>query len=116
MGDCVSIDYDGPPVPALAQSAEQAGNKAGHNLAADISGGSHSKFVYESLGNLVDLGSASSLADILGVKLTGSLGELVWRMVYLRELGHNLNRAQVLSDWVIDLFTKPNISKLMEEE
>ena len=116
VGDCVSIDYDGPPVPALAQSAEQAGNKAGHNLAADISGGSHSKFVYESLGNLVDLGSASSLADILGVKLTGSLGELVWRMVYLRELGHNLNRAQVLSDWVIDLFTKPNISKLMEEE
>ena len=116
VGDCVSIDYDGPPVPALAQSAEQAGNKAGHNLAADISGGSHSEFVYEPLGNLVDLGSTSSLADILGVKLTGSLGELAWRMVYLKELGHNLNRAQVVSDWVIDLFTRPNISKLMEEE
>lgn len=116
VGDCVKIDYDGPPVPALAQSAEQSGEKAGHNLASDISGGPPSKFVYESLGNLVDLGSTSSLADILGVKLTGSLGELVWRMVYLKELGHNLNRAQVLSDWIIDFFTRPNISKLMEEE
>ena len=116
VGDCVNIDYDGPPVPALAQSAEQAGEKAGHNLATDISGGTPSKFVYESLGNLVDLGSTSSLADILGVKLTGSLGELVWRMVYLKELGHNLNRAQVLSDWIVDFLIKPNISKLMEEE
>ncbi len=116
VGDCVNIDYDGPPVPALAQSAEQAGEKAGHNIAADIQGGSPSEFVYESLGNLVDLGSTSSLADILGVKLTGSIGELVWRMVYLKELGHNLNRAQVASDWIVDFFTQPNISKLMEEE
>lgn len=116
VGDCVNIDYDGPPVPALAQSAEQEGEKAGHNLAADIAGGTHTKFVYESLGTLVDLGSTSSLADILGVKLTGSLGEIVWRVVYLKELGHNLNRAQVLSDWIVDLITRPNISKLLEEE
>lgn len=116
VGDCVNIDYDGPPVPALAQSAEQSGNKAGHNIAAEISGGSQSEFVYESLGNLVDLGSTSSLADILGVKLTGSLGELVWRMVYLKELGHNLNRAQVLSDWIVDFFIQPNTAKLTEEE
>ncbi|CAN5798393.1 NAD(P)/FAD-dependent oxidoreductase [soil metagenome] len=116
VGDCVNIDYDGPPVPALAQSAEQEGEKAGYNVAVDISGGSHAKFVYKSLGNLVDLGSTSSLADVLGVKLTGTLGELVWRMVYLKELGHNLNRAQVISDWVVDFFIQPNISKLMEEE
>ena len=116
VGDCVTIDYDGPPVPALAQSAEQEGAKAGHNLAVDIAGGSQEKFVYESLGTLVDLGSTSSLADVLGVKLTGSLGELAWRMVYLKELGHNLNRAQVISDWVVDYFIQPNISKLVEEE
>lgn len=34
----------------------------------------------------------------------------------LKELGHNLNRAQVVSDWIVDLFIRPNISKLMEEE
>jgi NADH dehydrogenase len=116
VGDCVNIDHDGPPIPALAQSAEQSGEKAGHNLAADITGGTHEKFVYESLGNLVDLGSGSSLADILGVKLTGSIGEIVWRMVYLKELGHNLNRAQVVSDWIIDLLIKPNTAKLVDEE
>lgn len=116
VGDCITVNYDGPPIPALAQSAEQEGKRAGRNLAADITGGTAEGFVYEPLGTLVDLGAGSSLADILGIKLTGSLGELVWRMVYLKELGHNLNRAQVFSDWTVDFFTRPNISKLMEEE
>ena len=42
------------------------------------------------------------------------LGALVWRGVYLYELGHNLNRVQVLFDWITDLFFRPNTSKLFE--
>ena len=116
VGDCITVDYDGPPIPALAQSAEQEGETVGHSLAADITGDGPTKFEYEPLGTLVDLGSGSSLADILGVKVTGAVGEFAWRMVYLKELGYNLNRAQVFSDWIIDYITQPNISKLIEEE
>jgi hypothetical protein len=43
------------------------------------------------------------------------LGEVVWRFVYLKELGYNLNRAQVLADWAIDRFTRPSASKLYED-
>src|SRR5215204_4586432 len=38
LGDCTRMDYDGPPVPALAQAAEQQGAVAAHNLAAEIRG------------------------------------------------------------------------------
>jgi NADH dehydrogenase FAD-containing subunit len=102
-------------LPALAQSAEQEGEVAGYNLAAEIQGKTLRLFRYRSLGQLVDLGSTSALSDILGVKFSGILGEAIWRLVYLKELGYNLNRVQVLADWAIDRLTRPSASKLYED-
>jgi NADH:quinone reductase (non-electrogenic) len=115
VGDCTSIDYDGPPVPALAQAAEQEGKRAALNLAAEIKGEAPVPFGYRSLGQLVDLGEGSAVVDILGTKVSGQIGSLIWRGVYLYELGYNLNRAQVLADWTIDLFARPDTSKLFED-
>jgi NADH:ubiquinone reductase (H+-translocating) len=114
-GDCASIDYDGPPVPALAQAAEQEGKRAALNLAAEINNDVPVPFSYRSMGQLVDLGEGSALIDILGAKVNGIVGALIWKGVYLYELGHNLNRAQVLADWTIDLFARPDTSKLFED-
>jgi NADH:ubiquinone reductase (H+-translocating) len=115
VGDCTSIDYDGPPVPALAQAAEQEGRRAALNLATEIKDEAPVPFRYRSLGQLVDLGEGSALVDILGAKASGRVGALIWKGVYLYELGHNLNRAQVLADWTIDLFARPDTSKLFED-
>jgi NADH:ubiquinone reductase (H+-translocating) len=115
VGDCTSIVYDGPPVPALAQAAEQEGKRAALNLAAEIKGGVPDPFLYRSLGQLVDLGEGSALVDILGAKISGRVGALIWKGVYLYELGYHLNRAQVLADWTVDLFTRPDTSKLFED-
>jgi NADH dehydrogenase FAD-containing subunit len=62
----------------------------------------------------MDLGEGSAFVDILGVKLGGLLGEFIWKGVYLYELGYDLNRAHVLADWTIDLFSRPDTSKLFE--
>jgi NADH dehydrogenase len=115
VGDCTSIDYDGPPVPALAQAAEQEGKGAALNVAAEIKDEVPEPFRYRSLGQLVDLGEGSSLVDILGAETSGRVGALIWKGIYLYELGHNLNRAQVLADWTIDLFSRPDTSKLFED-
>jgi NADH dehydrogenase len=117
LGDCARMDYGGPPVPALAQAAEQQGRVAARNLAAQIRGGDPPEltpFRYRPLGQLVDLGTESALTDIMGVRISGRLGALIWRMVYLYELGHNLNRARVLGDWIVDLLTRPDTAKLYE--
>src|SRR5215204_273784 len=115
VGDCTSMQYDGPPVPALAQAAEQEGKRAASNLAAEIKNESPAAFRYRSVGQLVDLGEGSALIDILGVDLSGMLGAYIWKGVYLYELGYDLNRAHVLADWTIDLFTRPDTSKLIED-
>jgi NADH:ubiquinone reductase (H+-translocating) len=115
VGDCIKIDYDGPPVPALAQAAEQQGKRAALNLAAEIRGEASLPFRYRSLGQLVDVGESSALVDILGTKTSGLLGGLIWTGVYFYELGYNVNRAQVLVDWTIDLFARPDTAKLFEE-
>lgn len=112
VGDCVTLDYDGPSVPALAQAAEQEGKRAALNLAAEMRGEEPTTFEYRSLGQLVDLGETGALTDILGVKVSGLLGALIWKGVYLYELGYNLNRVQVLFDWTVDLFARPDTSKL----
>jgi hypothetical protein len=49
------------------------------------------------------------------VRFSGILGEAVWRLVYLKELGCNLNRAQVLADWAIDRLSRPSASKLYDD-
>ena len=115
VGDCTSIQYDGPPVPALAQAAEQEGKRAASNLVAEIQNQTPVAFHYRSVGQLVDLGKGSALVDILGVKLSGLLGAFIWKGVYLYELGYDLNRAHVLADWTIDLFSRPDTSKLFED-
>jgi NADH dehydrogenase len=115
VGDCTSIQYDGPPVPALAQAAEQEGKRAASNLVAEIENQAPVAFRYRSVGQLVDLGEGSALVDILGVKLGGTLGAFIWKGVYLYELGYDLNRAHVLADWTIDLFSRPDTSKLFED-
>jgi NADH:ubiquinone reductase (H+-translocating) len=115
LGDCTSMQYDGPPIPALAQAAEQQGKRAAKNLAAEIKNKPPGVFHYRPVGQLVDLGEGSAMVDILGVKFGGRVGALVWKGVYLYELGYDLNRAQVLADWTIDLFTRPDPSKVFEE-
>src|SRR5919199_1711553 len=61
LGDSARMDYDGPPVPALAQAAEQQGRTVARNLAVEIRGeGEPLPFRYEPLGQLVDLGTGSA--------------------------------------------------------
>jgi NADH:ubiquinone reductase (H+-translocating) len=115
VGDCTSIQYDGPPVPALAQAAEQEGKTAASNVVAEIKNQAPVAFRYRSVGQLVDLGEGSALVDILGVKIGGLLGAFIWKGVYLYELGYDLNRAHLLADWTIDLFSRPDTSKLFED-
>jgi NADH:ubiquinone reductase (H+-translocating) len=115
VGDCTSIQYEGPPVPALAQAAEQEGKRAASNLVAEIENQAPVAFRYRSVGQLVDLGEGSALVDILGVKLAGLIGAFIWKGVYLYELGYDLNRAHVVADWTIDLFSRPDTSKLFED-
>ena len=72
-------------------------------------------FCYRTPGQLVDLGEDGALVNILGTKASGLVSALIWKGVYLYKLGYNLNRAQVIADWMIDMFARPDTSKLFED-
>jgi len=115
VGDCASVKADGHHVPPLAQAAEQEGATAARNLAVEIRGGNPIPFHYRHLGQFVDLGVTSAMGDILGVRFSGLLGALIWKGIYLYELGYNLNRVRVVADWVVDLFAQPDTSRFLED-
>lgn len=75
---------------------------------AETRGESIAPFSYGQPGQFVDLGKSSVLIDDF-------LGALVWREIYFREFGHNLDRAQVLLDWATSIFVRPDISRIFEE-
>jgi NADH:ubiquinone reductase (H+-translocating) len=116
VGDSVSMDYEGLLIPALAPAAEQEGATAARNLAAEIEGKVPTAFRYRSLGQLVDLGTSSAVSDVLGVRFSGLLGAIVWRVIHLYELRYNQNRFRVLADWTIDLFSRPDTSKVYKDD
>ena len=108
------MQYIGPSVPALAQAAEQQGKRAGSNVAAEINDGPPVAFRYRSVGQLVDLGEGSAVVDILGVKL-GGLVRARSGKASTSTSSATTSTAHVLADWTIDLFTRPDTSKLFED-
>jgi len=82
---------------------------------AEIRGVDLAPFRYRYLGQLVDLGTTNVLSDVSGVRFSGLLGALVWKGIYIYELGYNLNRARVLVDWAVELFSRSDTSKVLED-
>jgi NADH dehydrogenase FAD-containing subunit len=64
----------------------------------------------------VDLGTSSAVSDVLGMRFSGLLGAIVWKGVHIYELGYNQNRVRVLADWIIDLFSRPDTSKVYKDD
>ena len=77
VGDCTSIQYDGPSVPALAQAAEQEG-KAAANLGRDQEPGTR-RLPLPLRRPAGGSRGGSALVDILGVKLGGLIGAFIWK-------------------------------------
>ena len=50
------------------------------------------------------------------MRVSGLLGAIVWRVIHLYELRYNQNRVRVLADWIIDLFSRPDTSKVYKDD
>ena len=66
-------------------------------------------FAYTSKGSLASLGMSKAVAEVYGVKLSGTLAWLLWRGFYLSFLPGFATKLRVLVNWVLNLFVPPNI-------
>jgi NADH dehydrogenase len=113
IGDCAAtVDEDGSPVPPNAQAAVQEGEAVARNILSVIDGQEPKPFRYKSLGQLVELGSEFAVNDVLGVKFSGQIAALFWRLTYLYKLESPESRARIAADWLLDIFYDPPVTQI----
>ncbi len=95
--------------PPTAQFAVREGRQLAQNLIAKRTGRPLKVFAYTSKGSLASLGMSKAIAEVYGVKLSGTLAWLLWRGFYLSFLPGFATKLRVLVNWVLNLFVPPNI-------
>jgi NADH:ubiquinone reductase (H+-translocating) len=116
VGDAADIPLVDEPredpahyAPQTAQFAVREGRQLAQNLIAKRQGKELKPFAYESKGSLASLGMSKAVAEVYGIKLSGTLAWLLWRGFYLSFLPGFATKLRVLVNWVLNLFVPPNI-------
>jgi NADH dehydrogenase len=114
LGDVTNFTERGAdrPLPALAQVALQQGGQTGPNLIRLLKGQPTRPFKYLNYGALICVGEHFAVVDLMGIRFSGFIAWLVWRLLYLAKLVGFGNRVRVVLDWTMDLLLERSISQL----
>ncbi|MGH6748532.1 MAG: FAD-dependent oxidoreductase [Methyloceanibacter sp.] len=95
-----------------AQFAVREGKQLASNIVAEIDGEELKPFAYTSKGSLASLGMSKAVADVYGVKLSGTLAWLLWRGFYLSFLPGFAAKFRVGVTWLLNSVMPPNIVQI----
>ena len=95
-----------------AQFAVREGRQLAANILAKIEGKELKPFAYTSKGSLASLGMSKAVADVYGIKLTGTLAWLLWRGFYLSFLPGFTSKLRVGVNWLVNSVMPPNIVQI----
>jgi NADH:ubiquinone reductase (H+-translocating) len=117
IGDCAAVQdvrqEEGNIVPPTAQAAIQEGHVVARNVIKTIDGESDfEEFAYKPLGQLVELGSDFAVNEVMGVRFTGVIAAIFWRMAYLVRLNSPQSKVRVAADWIFGFFFKPSVTQI----
>jgi NADH:ubiquinone reductase (H+-translocating) len=112
-GDCAAVPEAGGSVsPATAQFAMRQGTLLGKNLLAARNSQPLQPFRFKTLGEMASLGHRNAVGKVLGFKVSGFLGWLMWRATYLFKLPGLEQKAKVFFEWNLELLFPRDISLL----
>ncbi len=119
LGDAALIplveDPDDDPLLYATQTAQFAvreGRQLAANIIAKLDGKELKPFAYTSKGSLASLGMSKAVADVYGVKLSGTLAWLLWRGFYLSFLPGFTAKLRVGLNWLVNSVMPPNIVQI----
>ena len=98
--------------PQTAQFAVREGRQIAANIVAKLDGAAMKPFAYISKGSLASLGMSKAVADVYGVKLSGTLAWLLWRGFYLSFLPGFAAKLRVGINWLVNSVMPPNIVQI----
>ena len=101
IGDTASCaGADGRPLPGLAAVAKQQGQYVARLLRARIEGRpAPGPFRYRNLGAMATIGRKAAVADLPGIRLSGSIAWWLWGLVHVAFLVDARSRIAVMFDW-----------------
>ncbi|KWT87249.1 FAD-dependent oxidoreductase [Candidatus Magnetominusculus xianensis] len=111
LGDCAYImdNNTNKPCPPTAQFAVREGRRLAKNIIAEIDGSPKKPFSFKDLGMMGALGHHSAAGVVLGIKVSGLLGWMMWRFVYWSKLPGTVRKIRVAFDWILDFFVPLDI-------
>ena len=95
-----------------AQFAVREGKQLASNIVAKIEHKDLKPFAYTSKGSLASLGMSKAVADVYGIKLSGTLAWLLWRGFYLSFLPGFAAKLRVGVTWLLNSVMPPNIVQI----
>ena len=112
-GDCAAVPLtDGSISPATAQFAIRQGTILGKNIIALKGERPLQIFGFKALGEMASLGHLNAVGKVFGFKVSGLLGWLMWRAVYLSKLPGLERKVKVFIEWNLELLFPRDISLL----
>jgi len=100
IGDTMTMEQDGKPLPGVAQVAIQQGKYAANAIIRKLNHESGpGPFKYHDKGSLATVGRAFAIMQSGKVKLSGFIAWLAWLVIHIMFLIGFRNRAVVLIQW-----------------
>jgi NADH dehydrogenase len=118
LGDCAYITdpYTGKSCPPTAQHAIREGAVVAKNIIAAIEDGKRlddrEAFDYKTKGMMASIGKRTGIGNLLGIEVQGFLAWWIWRNYYLVNLPTLQKKIRVMSDWMLDIFFKRDVTML----
>ena len=122
IGDCALIPMTETAsdredfAPPTAQFAVREAKHLAQNVVAALQNRSLKNFHYSSKGSLASLGAGRGVAEVYGIKLTGRLAWLLWRVYYISFLPGMQTRISVLWNWLMDGFSPRSVVQINSEK
>ena len=113
VGDCAasSDPTSHQPYPPTAQHAMREGRRAAQNICARLQGARATPFVYKMPGQLAAIGRRTGVARIFGLQLSGVVGWVLWRTVYLLKLPRLEKKLRVGLQWALDVVFERDLAQ-----
>ena len=101
IGDTATCNgASGQPLPGLAAVAKQQGEYLAKVIRAQIDGRKHpGPFRYKDYGSMATIGREKAVADLRGLRLSGTVAWWLWCFVHVAFMAGVQSRASVMLDW-----------------
>lgn len=114
LGDCAVVmnARDGKRSPPTAQFATRQAGVLADNIAARLDGRPTRSFSYKPMGQLASIGHNKAVAQLFGLHISGFIGWLLWRAVYLMKVPTLSRKVRVFLEWNWEMLFPPDVAHL----